>query len=248
MTSSLLSTASTASSLASNPLINQSATGSGSSSSTSSTSSATTTSSALSSLDYNFNEFLQLFTTQLKNQDPTNPMDTTSMTNQLAMFSEVEQQAGTNSRLDKLIAAQPSSSLGSAIGYIGQTVQATGDNVVLSGGTGTLAYSLPSTANSVSINVLDSNGVLVDTITGGSSDTTSGSHQITWNGTDSSGNTVADGTYTFNVNATDSSGSSITPTTYTTGKVTGIESNSTGTVLNLGSGVQVDMSNVLAVQ
>ena len=248
MTSSLLSSSSTTNSLASNPLINQSATGSGTSSTSSSTSS-TSTSSSLASLDYNFQEFLTLFTTQLKNQDPTNPMDTTQMTNQLAMFSQVEQQAGTNSRLDKLIAAQPTSSLNSAVGYIGHTIQANGDSVVLSGGSAQIAYSMPSSASSVSINILDSNGVLVNTISGSTSDAASGVHQISWDGTNSSGSTVADGTYTVSVSATDSTGSTtnIVPVARTVGKVTGIESGSSGTVLDIG-GLQVNMSDVLAVE
>ncbi|MEI7611186.1 MAG: flagellar hook capping FlgD N-terminal domain-containing protein, partial [Rhodospirillaceae bacterium] len=93
MSSSLLSSASTSNSTAANLLINQKATGSGTSGSSSSGTDS------MSALNYNFKEFLTLFTTQLKNQDPSNPMDTTQMTNQLAMFSQVEQQAGTNSRL-----------------------------------------------------------------------------------------------------------------------------------------------------
>ena len=242
-TNSLLSA--NATNLASNPLINQNATGSGSSSSGSSSSS----SSDLSSLNYNFQEFLTLFTTQLQNQDPTNPMDTTQMTNQLAMFSQVEQQAGTNSRLDKLIAAQPTSGLGSAVGYLGKTIQANGDQVALSGGTAEIAYQMPATATSVKIDVLDSSGSLVTTISGDQASATPGMHQYTWNGTDSSGNTVPDGAYSVTITADDGSGtSSVIPVARTTGKVTGVESDSSGnTVLDLG-GIQVKMSDVLAVQ
>ena len=207
-----------------------------SSSSTSSSSSSSTTSS-------DFTTFLKLFTTQLENQDPTSPMDTTQMTNQLAMFSEVEQQAGTNSRLDKLLTAVTGNSLTSAVGYMGKTVEASGDQTSLSGGSATIGYSLPSTASSVSIEVMNSSGTVVNTLSG---DTASGSHTVSWDGTDSSGNTLSDGAYTFSVTATDSSGSSITPTTYTTGKVTGVETSNSTTVLNLGS-IQVDLSNVTAV-
>ncbi|MEI6987537.1 MAG: flagellar hook capping FlgD N-terminal domain-containing protein, partial [Rhodospirillaceae bacterium] len=99
-----------ASSAAANPLI--------------SAASASDKSNAL--LKYNFNEFLTLFTTQLKNQDPTKPMDTTEMTNQLALFSNVEQTAGINTRLDKLLASQQTSGLNSAISYVGHSIEATG--------------------------------------------------------------------------------------------------------------------------
>ena len=223
---------------AANPMINQSITGSGSASSAS-----------MTSLNYNFQEFLTLFTTQLKNQDPSNPMDTTQMTNQLAMFSQVEQQAGTNSRLDKLIAAQPTSGLGSAVSYLGKTIQANGNQVALSGSSAQITYEMPESATSVRIDIKDANGALIQTINGSQSAATSGIHQYTWNGSDSSGGTAADGAYSVTVTANNGSAtSSVVPVTRTTGKVTGIESDSSGnTLLNLG-GIQVKMSDVLAVQ
>ena len=234
-TDSLLSTATTTSTVA-NPLISSSATGSGSASSSSST---------LSSLNYNFNEFLTLFTTQLKNQDPTKPMDTTEMTNQLALFSNVEQTAGVNSRLDKLLAAQTSTGIGSAVSYIGKTVESTGNQISLSGGTAEIAYTMPSAGQSVRIDIRDTNGGLISTLAG---DPSSGDHQLTWNGTDSSGSQVSDGAYTVSVTATDSSGgATITPTTKTTGKVTGVETSGTDTLLDLGK-IQVKMSDVTAVR
>ena len=240
MSSSLLSSASTSNSTAANLLINQNATGSGTSSSSSSSTDS------MSALNYNFKEFLTLFTTQLKNQDPSNPMDTTQMTNQLAMFSQVEQQAGTNSRLDKLIAAQPSASLGSAVSYLGRTVQATGNNTVLSGGSAQIAYEMPDSASSVRIDIKDSNGALITSLTGVG---TTGTHEVTWDGKDKSGGAAADGTYTVAVTALNTAGSTsaVTPVTRTSGKVTGIESNSKGTVLDIG-GLQVNMSDVLSVQ
>ncbi len=226
--------------LSSNPLISSAKT----STSTSSSSTSSTTSSSLSQLNYNFNEFLTLFTTQLKNQDPTNPMDTSQMTNQLALFSQVEEQAGTNSRLDKLVAASAGNSLTSSVGYIGHTVEASGNQVALSSGTATIAYSMPSTGTSVAIEVLDSSGNVVTTLTG---DGTSGSHQVTWNGTDNTGGTVADGTYTLSATAADTKGNAITPTTYTSGTVTGVETSGSDTMLDLGSGIKVKTSAVLAL-
>ncbi len=226
-------TSANTSTLSSNPLI---------SSKTSGTSS--TTASSLSQLNYNFNEFLTLFTTQLQNQDPTNPMDTSQMTNQLALFSEVEQQAGTNSRLDKLIAAAPGSGLASSVGYIGHTVEASGDQVALNSGTATIAYSMPSTGTAASIEVLDSSGNVVTTLSGAA---TAGTQQVTWNGSNSSGGTVADGTYTVSITSSDSKGNAITPTTYTTGTVTGVQTSGSDTMLDLGNGIQVKTTNVLAI-
>ena len=90
---------------------------------------------------------------------------------------------------------------------------------------------------------MNSSGTVVNTLSG---DTASGGHTVSWDGTDSSGNTLSDGAYTVSVTAIGSSGSSITPTTYTTGKVTGVETSNSTTVLNLGS-IQVNLSDVTAV-
>ncbi|MDX2202962.1 MAG: flagellar hook assembly protein FlgD [Hyphomicrobiaceae bacterium] len=90
-----------------------------SSTSTSSTSSTSTTAkdAAAASLDYN--TFLNLLLAQLKNQDPTKPMDSTEYMSQLASFSNVEQSIKTNSKLDSLLTSQ---SLSQAENLIGKTL------------------------------------------------------------------------------------------------------------------------------
>ena len=57
----------------------------------------------MSQLSSNFSTFLTLLTTQLKNQDPTAPMDSNQFTQQLVQFSQVEQQIDTNTNLKTLI-------------------------------------------------------------------------------------------------------------------------------------------------
>ncbi|MFB6462597.1 flagellar hook assembly protein FlgD [Bradyrhizobium tunisiense] len=78
----------------------------------------TTTSS--SGVDYN--TFLQLLIAQMKNQDPTNPMETSEYMSQFAQLSTVEQAMQTNSKLDALLSSQ---SLSQANGLIGKTVSFT---------------------------------------------------------------------------------------------------------------------------
>jgi len=51
----------------------------------------------------NFDTFLTLLTTQLKNQDPLSPMDSTQFTQQLVQMTGVEQQLLTNDLLEKLV-------------------------------------------------------------------------------------------------------------------------------------------------
>ena len=81
---------------------------------TTATSSIATAAAKTSTLDYN--SFLQLLTAQMKNQDPTKPMDSTAFVSQLASFSSVEQQVNTNSRLDAILTSSNLSQAGSMIG------------------------------------------------------------------------------------------------------------------------------------
>ena len=97
--------------------------------STSTTSTTSSSSTARTSLATNFQTFLTLLTTQLQNQDPTSPMDSNQFTQQLVMYSQVEQQLSTNDKLDSLIALGSSQSTNLAMSYLGK-------NVVLSDGTG----------------------------------------------------------------------------------------------------------------
>ncbi len=62
---------------------------------------------ALASLSGDYSNFLTLLTTQLKNQDPLSPMDSTQFTQQLVQFSAVEQQINGNKKLDQLIGCNP---------------------------------------------------------------------------------------------------------------------------------------------
>lgn len=78
---------------------------------------STTSSADQASLDYD--TFLQLMITQMKNQDPTDPMDSAEYMSQLATFSQVEQSIMTNAKLDALLT---SSSLDQANSLIGRTV------------------------------------------------------------------------------------------------------------------------------
>ncbi|MCA0320949.1 MAG: hypothetical protein LCH88_23105 [Proteobacteria bacterium] len=88
----------------------------------SSNTATSTTSTAGARLSNNFDTFLQLLTTQLKNQDPTQPMDANQFTQQLVQYSQVEQQIATNSKLDNMIAAFTGNQTTASLGYLGKTV------------------------------------------------------------------------------------------------------------------------------
>src|SRR5471032_3344612 len=86
------------------------------------TSTASSGTNAMSQLGGNFQTFLKLLTTQLKNQDPTAPMDSSQFTQQLVMYSQVEQQINTNSQLGQLVTATNAGQASAALSYMGMQV------------------------------------------------------------------------------------------------------------------------------
>src|SRR5580704_9781763 len=81
---------------------------------------------AMNQLSGNFDTFLTLLTTQLKDQDPTSPMDSSTFTQQLVEYSQVEQQINSNTNLQTLISQGQTQSGAYATSYLGKTVTVTG--------------------------------------------------------------------------------------------------------------------------
>src|SRR5579884_3869002 len=93
-----------------------------------------TQSQAMQQLTGNFDTFLQLLTTQLQNQDPLSPMDSTQFTQQLVEFSQVEQQINTNNNLQNLIGLTEANAGSTAVSYLGKDVTITNGNGALING------------------------------------------------------------------------------------------------------------------
>lgn len=96
--------------------------------------------------------FLKLLTTQLQNQDPSNPTDTTQLTQQISQLTSNEQQVKTNANLEKLIAATNQSQAGTAVSYIGHEVESAGASGQVVGGQGAFTYILPAGVTNASVN------------------------------------------------------------------------------------------------
>src|SRR5260221_3998670 len=105
------------------------------SSSSSSTDSLSSTTGA--TLAGNFQTFLTLLTTQLKNQNPLDPLDTNQFTQQLVQFASVEQQLKTNDQLTTLVSLQKTAQATQALNFVGETVAVDGDTAPLKGGSAT---------------------------------------------------------------------------------------------------------------
>ena len=203
---------------------------------TTGTSTQQDTASGLSSLTSSYSSFLQLLTAQLKNQDPTSPLDPNQFTGQIVQMTGVQQQLLTNNLLGQLVTQSTASGGYGAVGLIGKTVQAAGSDTQLSNGQATWAYNMGAGATSADITISNSAGRVV--WKGTAPDLTAGSHNFTWDGKDSTGAASPDGVYTMKVAATDADGKSVDTSTSITGVVTALET--TGGVS------QVVMGNVKA--
>jgi flagellar basal-body rod modification protein FlgD len=203
-----------------------------------------TSSGDASLLGSNLNTFLTLLTTQLKNQDPTSPMDTNQFTQQLVAFSGVEQQINTNKNLQALIGLQTSSEAISALPMVGKTIQYSESTAPLSNGQASFTYTLPTDAAAANLLVEDANGNIVYQTKAA---TSAGSHGFVWNGQNIAGTTSPDGAYSLAVVAADASGKAITATVTATGKVDGVSVDNNVPTFDV-AGIKVPMSDLLTVQ
>jgi len=194
-------------------------------------------------LTNDYNTFLQLLTTQLKNQDPLSPMDTNAFTQQLVAMNGVQQQLQTNSLLQTLV--NQSSGAGPAVNLIGKQVQAASPTIAIANGQGNWTYELDGNAASATLNITDASNKVVWSQT--APDLSQGQHAFSWNGQTLSGGKVTAGNYTLSVTANDSNLQAINTNVFVQGVVTGVQNSSSGTQLNLGS-TTVNYTNVTKVQ
>jgi len=200
-----------------------------------------TSNDALASLTSNFNDFLNLLMTQLQNQDPTSPMDTSTFTTELVQFAGVEQQINTNSSLTQLISLSQGEETVQASSLVGKAVDVASTSLPLQNSTATVDYT--ATQNEpVEITISDSSG---NVIRSAQVTATGTSNSWTWDGTSNSGVQEPDGTYSVAVS--DGAPGSTTSLPFTVkGTVTGVV-NTSGTVdLQLGS-MSTDFSNIRQV-
>lgn len=198
----------------------------------------------IASLADNFSTFLTLLTTQLKNQDPTSPLDSNQFTQQLVQMTGVEQQLNANSLL-KQVVSNTSNGITTAVSLIGKNVKAVSDTANLSGGQAQWTYNLPAGASDLKVEVLNSSGAVVHVEAPKSM--AAGDHDFTWNGKDISGAQLPNGgTYTLRVTATDGSGATLATTTYVKGVVTGVVQDNGATSITVNGG-PVDWAKVVAI-
>ena len=163
----------------------------------------------------NFQQFLLLLTTQLKNQSPLDPLDTNQFTQQLVQFASVEQQLKTNATLTSLVAASKASTAATAAGLVGTTVTVDGAQADFSDGSASWALTSPKAATAT-ISITDSSGAIVATQT---KSLVAGAQTFAWDGRTANGGAVTNGSYKISVTARDASGQNVKVSTDLKGTV-----------------------------
>jgi flagellar basal-body rod modification protein FlgD len=189
--------------------------------------------------------FLTLLTTQMKNQDPTSPMDSNQFMSQLVQMTGVEQQLATNDLLKQLV-GNTTTSLANVVDLIGKQVRAATAEAALSNGQAKWGYSLPANADDVKIEVLDSNGLAVRTVAASGDDLKAGEHAFAWDGKNDAGAAQPEGTYKLRITAKDASGQAVASNIFVEGIVSGIQQEDGQGVLTINGG-KAPMSSVTSI-
>jgi len=196
-------------------------------------------------LDSELNRFLNLLVTQLKNQDPLDPMDATEFTTQLVQFASVEQQIFQNSNLEKLLKLEQTKAISSLVGFIGSTVEAEGRQVPLENGNAEFTYTMPAGAEKATISITNKSGLTVFTT---DADITAGKHSFVWDGRSTFGTAQPDGSYSVQVSGFDGAGNLLSIPHTVWGRVTGANVENGQASLFLGDEINILQENVLSVK
>lgn len=158
----------------------------------------TTTASAMQLSE---NRFLKLLTTQLKNQDPLNPLDNAQMTSQMAQISTVSGIEKLNATLEKLMSNSADSQVMQAASMLGHHVLVAGNGISLAqDGQAIAGVDFPQAVDSATLVIRDANGLLIRALNIGAQP--AGLHDFVWDGKNDAGERAAAGKYTFSVSAT----------------------------------------------
>lgn len=187
-----------------------------------------------------FQTFLKMLTTQIKNQDPLNPMEGSDFAVQLATFSGVEQQVKTNQLLEQFAGAQVNG-LSAMTGWIGKDIRTIAP-VAFDGTPVTLDIQPEAAANKVTLITLDARGreVLREPI-----DNRAG--EMDWTGRKSDGTSLPSGLYSFKLVSAKGDEILKTSAVGAYARVQGVESTPSGVRLTLPGGANAYENEVTAL-
>lgn len=185
--------------------------------------------------------FMTLLVTQMKNQDPLNPMDNAQVTSQMAQLSTVSGINKLNSTVESLMTSLQMGQSYQAANMIGHGVLVEGKTLTTDGEGGYFGVELPVGADKLSIDIKDTSGNTIRTLDFGAQ--TAGSVPLIWDGHTNDGTIAANGTYQFDINAT-VGGQPVQATRLSFAEVKSLSNSSNGVTLNLSNLSSVSTSEV----
>jgi flagellar basal-body rod modification protein FlgD len=190
-------------------------------------------------------KFMTLLITQLKNQDPMNPMDNAQLTSQLAQLNTVTGINKMNETLNSLKTDYQNSANLAATNLINRGVLVDGNQLTLADGKSLFGIELGSRADQVEVEIRASGGKVVQTVTLKNVD--AGVVPLTWDGKLEDGSTAANNTYTLNIKAVRGTEQLKDAKTLQFGTVASISTGAGGVKLNIPSHGQVTMDAIKQV-
>lgn len=179
--------------------------------------------------------FFKLMLTQLKNQDPMNPLKNHEMAAQLAQFSTLEQLSNMNSTLTKMEGKSAAPENFQALNLIGKSVAGDSSRVVRTqfDKSHDFTFNLPAASSTATIKVMNAKGAEIRNYK--LSNLQAGNNKISWNGQDEGGNNQPAGEYHFSIEAMGNAGQKIAVKTDFSGTITGLSFTNEGPVLQVGN-------------
>ena len=176
-------------------------------------------------------KFLTLLTTQLKNQDPMNPLDNAQVTSQLAQISTVDGIERLNTMLGNLVSGQQASETMQAAALVGRGVLVPGKGLTLTDAGAVGGFALDGPADKVTVTIKDANGLDVASVDLGAFEP--GTHNFHWDGSATGGQRAANGRYTISFSATQGE-NKLAPQALQLGSVSSVVRGPRGTDLQVG--------------
>ncbi|MDO9281107.1 MAG: flagellar hook assembly protein FlgD [Methylotenera sp.] len=197
--------------------------------------------STTNSIDNAQDRFMTLLVTQMKNQDPLNPMDNAQVTSQMAQLSTVTGIDKLNNTLELLIGNVQAGQSYQASSMIGHSVLSPGNEIITSGEGGFFGADLPIGADKLTVTIKDAAGNVVRTLDLGKQN--AGTAPLSWDGFTNDGAVAKSGSYQFELAATIANNTAAA-SSLSFAQVMSISNNANGIKLNLSNLTSVNTSDV----
>lgn len=192
-------------------------------------------------------DFLKLLTTQMQNQDPTNPVDNTKMIADMAQFSSLEAMKQLNDTVSSMSQMFKTNQAVQASVLVGKDVVVPGSQVNLISGSAPVALvNIEEPLTEVKAQIRNASGELVreyawDSLPIGQGD-------LKWDGKDASGNALPQGAYSVTAWGTNSEGARANVGTLVAQKVVSVDVGSSGATLNLADGSAAGLDEIQQIR